>query len=250
MADVPGTSTSVRCSCEPTRHDAARGGFSLAELVVALTIGAILATLLFGALAVQVRLARGAAARAAGSDAVRTAAHVLSGEARRMSSGDLRAVSAESVAIRAFRGTAIVCGTNGAHADVRYRGDRLPDPRKDSVIIIAASGTETALALRDARTGTGSCSVSAGEDVQVWTVSDSVADAVMMLLFESGSFYISNRALRYRIGNEGRQPLTAEVFHGTSGFNPAAAPSSLAFHLALRPGRPAHFAPPLAGHTP
>jgi prepilin-type N-terminal cleavage/methylation domain-containing protein len=250
MADAPGTSISAPCSCDPMRHNTTRGGFSLAELVVALTIGAILATLLFGALAAQVRLARAAAGRAAGSDALRTAAHVLSGEARRMSFRDVRAMSAESVAIRAFRGTAVVCSMTGMHAGVRYRGDRLPDPRKDSVIIIADDGTETGLALRDARSGSQSCDAAAGEAVQLWTLSDSVGGAVAMLLFESGSFYLSNRALRYRIGNEGRQPLTPEVFHGTSGFDETTATPSLAFRLALRPDQPTHFALPLGGRAP
>jgi hypothetical protein len=34
-----------------------------------------------------------------------------------------------------------------------------------------------------------------------------------MLIFESGSYHLSSRALRYRIGAAGRQPLTAEALH-------------------------------------
>jgi hypothetical protein len=42
----------------------------------------------------------------------------------------------------------------------------------------------------------------------------------LVLLFESGTYHIANRALRYRLGTEGRQPLTDELIDDRrSGFS-------------------------------
>lgn len=191
-------------------HWCARRGFSLAELVAALALTGLLAALLCGLLLTQLRLARHVATRAQEADAVRTARTVLDGEARRMTAADVRSVSTDSLALRAFRGAAVPCGSDGTALLARYRGDRLPDPGKDSLLVITA-GAATAVPLADARAAAGPCILRPGE--QLLALRAAVpADAAVLLVFESGSYFLAARALRYRLGAEGRQPLTAEAF--------------------------------------
>jgi type II secretory pathway pseudopilin PulG len=220
-------------------------GFALAETLVAATIAGLLSTLLLGAMAVQVRLARLAAERASAAETIRTAAHVVSGEVARLTSRDVRAIASDSLATRVFRGTGTVCGSKGDGVRIRFRGDRQPDPRKDSVVVIDATGAESALGLVGARLApTEACASSGGETVQVWTLSEPVQDAAVVLLFESGSFYISASALRYRLGSEGRQPLTAELLRAPSGFE-VLRDGMLRYTLATE-GRAVRIAAPLA----
>lgn len=210
MAIVPSRSTFAPPARSPEPH---RPGYSLMELIVALSIFAVVTALLYGALAAQVRLARATTQRAAAGDAVRTASHVLAGEARRMSSADVRAADADSVALRSFRGSAIVCAaTAPGKFNVRYRGDRAPDANKDSVLVISATAPPLTAALEVAGIAqSDSCVPLHGEAVMSWTVMPATDSAAIMLVFESGTYYISSRALRYRRGAEGRQPLTAEL---------------------------------------
>jgi prepilin-type N-terminal cleavage/methylation domain-containing protein len=191
-----------------------RPGFSLAELLAVLALTGLLAALMFGVLAMQIRVARQVAARTATTDAVRLTIHVLGGETRRMVPADVRALAAESLAVRAFRGVALVCPATGDHVFVRYRGDRAPDPRKDSALVVTPGREPTVVAMTDARRASGMapCVARAGEEVLRLTVPAPVDDAAAMLVFETGSYYLSARALRYRLGSEGRQPLTPELF--------------------------------------
>jgi type II secretory pathway pseudopilin PulG len=190
------------------------------EVVAAMTLMGVATALIYGSLAAQVRLARAASERAAAAEAVRTAGHVVAGEIRRMIATDVTAASADSMAIRAFRGAAVVCGSDGERITVRYRGDRLPDPAKDSVV--TADDTEQRVAhLAESRpAGTGACMPEPGEMVLEWKLGTPLDSAGVLILFERGSYYISTRALRYRRGAEGRQPLTAELIrHPPSRFH-------------------------------
>jgi hypothetical protein len=190
-----------------------RAGFTVAELLAALTIGALIMAVLGGVLLVQLRMAAHAADRARSADALRTASAVIEGELRRSAPGDLRAAGPDSLALRSFRGLGVVCAAAGEHLLVRYRGDRLPDARKDSVLIIAAAGTETVSALRDVRTTTLPCPLQHGETgARVRTAAPAPPDAVAVLIFESGTYFLAAGALRYRLGAAGRQPLTGELF--------------------------------------
>jgi prepilin-type N-terminal cleavage/methylation domain-containing protein len=187
-------------------------GFSLVELVVALTVGGLLAALLFGLLSSQLRLARQTADRIAAADAVRVTSHVIAGELRRMAPPDLRAIDRDSLSIRAYRGTAIVCATHGEHLGVRFRGDRLPDPAKDSILMVSPFAAEHAVRLLEVRQGASdSCTARPGETLLTWTVQPA-SSASVMLVFESGTYYLTTGALRCRLGAEGRQPVTAELF--------------------------------------
>jgi hypothetical protein len=190
-----------------------REGTGLAELLAGLALALLIGVLVGGILMAQLRLARSVADRAAAADAVRVAGAVMQGEMRRTFAPDVRAWSADSVAVRAFRGAAMPCVIDGSMAHVRYSGDRLPDARKDSVVSIDAVGTERPFALVDSRPSTEpACTAAPGEDLLQWRLSGPPDDAVALLVFESGSYYLAARALRYRLGAEGRQPLTAERF--------------------------------------
>jgi hypothetical protein len=211
-----------------------RPGYSLAEALVALTLAGLLSALLLGAAAAQVRHARVAAWRVSEAGAVRTAAHILAGELRDISIQDVRASSAESVAVRVFRGTAIPCGVEAGDVIVRFRGDRLPDPRKDSVLALLPAGGERSLRLVHARgAGTAACAVRAGEVTQRWTLSEPADGGLLLLLFETGAFHFATRALRYRAGADGRQPLTAELFQPGTGFT-AQATGDIGFRVITR----------------
>lgn len=215
------------CFADTGRMMGARRGFTLAELLVTLVLSGLLGGVVFSTLVVQLRLARVTAARAADNDAVRTAAVVLAGEVRRSAPADVRALTADSLALRSFRGLALRCVTHDGSIVVRYRGDRLPDPRKDSVLLLTGAMTRAG-ALVDSRPAPGApCAVLPGESLLQWSIeaSDSAGDqaaadvAMVMLLFESGRYFLAARALRYRLGAEGRQPLTSEAFaHPGTGF--------------------------------
>ena len=93
------------------------------------------------------------AARADELVALRVSRHVLRRELRHGLPGRDWSVDADSLSLRAFRGTAIVCAADSVAAEVvvAYRGDRAPDPSKDSVLLVTADGRSAVRAL----TGTG-----------------------------------------------------------------------------------------------
>src|SRR5919201_1784866 len=82
---APKTPSLTSLATETSSAWARTAGYTLAELLVALTLLAVLATVLFGALLAHVRLARQLAHRVVEADAVRTASTVIGGELRRAS---------------------------------------------------------------------------------------------------------------------------------------------------------------------
>lgn len=244
----------MRCTVASSHADAAgarRPGSSLVELLAVLAIAALLGAVLVSTFIAQLRLARTAADRVLDADAVRTASSILAGELRRATPADVRALTRDSISIRAFRGTAVVCAAVSDLVTVRYRGDRLPDPRKDSVLVIGADGSAGEAALVDARAVSAEgCVPLAGETVLALRLALPPHSPAVLLMFESGRYYLTARALRYRLGSEGRQPLTAEAFHHpATRFLETASPRQLDFDLAAGEGVPprrhrAPFAPP------
>jgi len=190
-------------------------GRSLVELLIAMLALAIVTTaalLTFGA---QSRLARTAGDLAEASSARRTSAAILDRELRTVTAGaDPIMVAADSAGLRAYRGMAIVCGRGGGAVHVRYRGLRAPDAAKDSILRLSRAGAgEQALPLSSAvRISTHACVAAPGEDVLALVPDSSHLPGDVLLVFERGAYALSNRALRYRRGASGRQPLTAEVF--------------------------------------
>lgn len=202
-----------------------RAGFSLVELLTALFLGGIVAVVLGGALVAQMRLARHVADRAAATDALRTAQVIIRGDVGRATAADLRTVAGDSLALRAFRGVGDICGAEPDRLLIRYRGDRLPDPRKDSLLVVDGAGAEHARAIGDVRYAAVPCPLAAGEvGLRVDMPANAGPITGVALVFESGIYFVSSRAVRYRTGAEGRQPLTPELFlQAGSGFNAATA---------------------------
>ena len=224
------------------RPGGAPAGFTLVELVVATVAAGALVTAAFALLAAHGRLERAARAAVAAAEVARVAGMVVPAEVRYATPADLPGVGADTLALRALRGVGIICAGGGTGVDVRYRGMRWPDAAKDSVVAAAPTGSpERALALESDRGAEGACAAHPGETVRRWALSDSAGAAGdLLLVFERGSYHLSNGALRYRRGAGGRQPLTEEFLAGGS-FGLSGAPAALALALETRPdpGRPA-----------
>lgn len=187
-----------------------RPGSTLVEAIAVMMLTSILVAVMAGILMTQMRLARLAAEQAASAEAVRTTSAILSAEVRRATFADVSAWSSDSLALRGFRGTALPCGTGATGTLVRYTGDRMPDPAKDSVLVISQSG-ETGTVLHGWTPAAGGCVAHPGEAVLEIRTSGPVSPGSALLLFESGSYHMSSGALRYRIGGGGRQPLTTTI---------------------------------------
>jgi type II secretory pathway component PulJ len=188
-------------------------GLSLLELTVAIAIGGVLCTILTAAFASTQRFTRLQQQRVAVAEARRVTATILMAELRHLlPSADLGALERDSVALRAFRGAALVCEVAGEVALVRYRGLRAPEPAKDSVLLVGSATDEPAHALLASHTTASGCLLIDGELLYRWNIDPGPEPGTLLLLFESGSYHLSGGALRYRRGASGRQPLTAELF--------------------------------------
>ncbi len=198
---------------------AAGGGFSLPEMLVALALGLLLVHL---GLESSRRLGEARARLAARGDALvalRVFRHVVRRETR-MGLGGVDWWSAgDSLALRAFRGAALVChnDTTSARLVVSYVGDRAPDPAKDSLLLLSADGVREVRALVAASAPPLPCSGLEGGSAALWSLDAPAPPGnVAAKLFERGSYHLSDAALRYRRGAGGRQPLTPEVWSGAT----------------------------------
>jgi len=195
---------------------ARRSGLTLAETVVALVTTGIIVASAGGVFVTVMRAAAVATDGAEVLDAVATTALLLPAETRTLMATDVRATAADSFALRAFRGTAIVCGRGSTGPIVRYAGLRDPDPAKDSVLLATASPERTA-ALISASPHGPLCVAPPGESLfELVTVPDSLRTGDIILVFESGAYHLSTGAFRYRPAGGTRQPLTADVFRTDS----------------------------------
>jgi hypothetical protein len=212
------------------RDGAPRGagelGASLVEALVSLLLGLLVVCLAVEVVARQ-RVAVSALARMSdGLAAVRVARQSLGHDG--LASDPLRdgwAVSADSVSLRAFRGLGYVCGAGATPRDlvVDVEGIRLPEPAKDSVLVLDPSGRWTPMALDT--TAAAACAGPGGENHgEAWRLSEPVPpDAVLARYFERGSYHVVDGALRYRRGLSGRQPITPGVVRTPpSGFDATA----------------------------
>ncbi|MGH7507663.1 MAG: hypothetical protein ACRELX_18570 [Longimicrobiales bacterium] len=177
-------------------------------------VTAIIVTLL----RTESRVAGHAADRAEVLEATRTAGAVLGVDLAALEpSSDLYRVQPESLSLRVFRGTGIVCGFAGTDPLVRYRGMRQPEPLKDSVLVLTASPRARADSLTYAAPASAACPASAGEEIFQIRLTTSPTERDLLVFYESGSYHL-DRAFRYRRGAGGRQPITAEVFADSSRF--------------------------------
>jgi len=184
-----------------------RSGFTLPEALAGLLVSGILMTALTATIVTQARLANVVAHTADATEATWITAALLSDELRMAHvAADRAASSPDSLAIRAFRGMAIVCDTADGRATARWTGTRSPEPDKDSLL-----HEERALAFSLSAMSV-DCAVLPGEKRVVFEADTTVRPGDVLLLFERGAYHLTDRALRWRVGAAGRQPLTAEIF--------------------------------------
>lgn len=150
----------------------------------------------------------------------RVAATVMGRDLRRGVAGrDWPDPAGDSLPLRAFRGWGLSCvsvaGRPGTVV-VAYRGERRPNPVKDSVLVLTERGWRPANLVSRARAREPACPDGLNSDVEVWAV-DPPISGPLLRVFERGSYHVAGGALRYRRGRGGRQPLTPEVFLGPSG---------------------------------
>jgi hypothetical protein len=204
----------------------------------------VLVCLLLMALVVQLSWSLLASARATTSrliqrsealDAERLGWHVLSREVGAgVPSRDWTVESARVLPLRAFRGLAEVCAQH-ASADgalVRYDGMRLPEPAKDSLLALSDQGEWLALRLTSRSPSSLECPAWPGAAVERWSWEPAQTGVVLARVFERGSYHLEDRAIRYRTGDGGRQPLSEERLESGSAFLVSAA--GLDLHLRLR----------------
>ena len=199
-------------------------GFTLLEALVALLLSCLMVSLALGTLSRHRDMLRRLGERADRLAAARTARYLLGAEARAAAGEGAWSVGEDSLALRSFRGYALACGAPTAERELQVSavGVRAPDPDKDSVLLLRASGGSVALALLERSASSGPCPAVVGP-VQRWALSGPVpGDVVVARWFERGSYHLTAKALRYRRGLGGRQPLTPEVLATPgSGFRPA-----------------------------
>jgi hypothetical protein len=78
------------------------------------------------------------------------------------------------------------------------------------VLVLGADSAEGRAALIGVERARAGCGSNDAGEVQRWRIEHPVRAGDVLVLFESGTYYLSDGALRYRLGREGRQPLTAE----------------------------------------
>jgi len=144
-------------------------------------------------------------------------------------------VQADSVRLRAFRGVGLPCPQRSVRADrvrVAYRGDRQPNPAKDSVLVVNEDGQWQVAALVAVQAATG-CTLppSWAGVAQEWVVSSPVRSVALVRLFESGSYSLGAGALRYRVGRGGRQPVVGNHFDSASWLRVGPVAGSVRLHL-------------------
>ena len=187
------------------------------------------------------------AERLARADALRVAGVVLGAELAWLAPADIAGAGPDSLRIRALRGTGIVCAGGATDVLVRYQGLRLPEPEKDSVLVVERA--ERTIALSTVAAAPGACFAGTDETVQRWSGVGPIPTGAVLLVFETGSYSFGGGALRYRRGRAGRQPLTGELLGARAAFAlrdrdgaPAAAPSGAATVEAEFPDSAASYA--------
>lgn len=186
-----------------------RRGHSLLEAIVALLSGAVVCGGVASLLVTDQRLAAARSPRLAREETIRIVTTVLRRELASIDPGaDIRGAGGDSVALRLFRGFAVVCSlASGPRLLVRFQGEREPDPARDSVLPLLPPGA-AALPLRSSGSSGAACA-GAGA-LRVWDLGAGPPPGTPLLLFQQGTYAISGSAFRVRHGGEGRQPLTGE----------------------------------------
>lgn len=226
------------------RAPSAARGFSVAEGLTGLLLTVLLLQLGWGVLRVHARAITELVDRAESADAGATVHGLLRQDLRGgLRERDSGPAAGDSISLRAFRGVGLPCDAGAGRGDgltVLFRGTRTPDPEKDSLLVLDRRGRwlRTGLRARRALVGLapGPCAAAASGTVERWRLSSGADDAVLLRLFERGSYHLTGGALRYRRGEGGRQPLTGVVLDDRASALDEGAGSVLRVRLGFRRG--------------
>lgn len=185
-----------------------RAGSSLVELIMTLMLIGMIGVMCALLMRTQSRLLRHNTESAAAAEAMRSARAVLHGELRDITRPDVHAVADDSIGLRVFRGWAIVCATLDTRASLRFRGLRSPDASKDSLLVV---GEDRVMTFTQSARPALPCLLRDDEQHESIEATAALRPGSVVLIFESGAYHFSARALRYRRGAEGRQPITDEL---------------------------------------
>ena len=203
-----------------------RGGFVLAEAIVAGTLLLMVVQVAWWTTAVQSTVAARVVNGLRILDETRLVHHVLTSEVGQGRGGVDWTVADDVLRLRAFRGTAFRCHVQPAQGlAVAVSGHRAPDPAKDSVLVLGRDGAWRSAALvgRSRRRGV-DCQSLAGFETEVWRLDPPQPGMLVATYFERGAYRFANGAFRYRRGNGGWQPLTGEgIVVDSAGLVPAGA---------------------------
>jgi hypothetical protein len=203
----------------------AAAGASLPEAIVALVVGLLVVQMALASLAKLRSAQADFAARTDALVALRVGRHVLRRELRHGLPGRDWVAAGDSLSLRAFRGTGLVCASDSTMAElvVAYRGDRAPDPSKDSLLLVTEEGLVAVRALIGTGVAAAPCPGVGASASARWRLDRAAPRAtVVARVFERGSYHLSGAALRYRRGASGRQPLTPEVWAATTAWDVSA----------------------------
>lgn len=209
-------------------------GTSTVEVLVGLLLMALLVQLSWSLLAAARRTAQRLIQRSEALDTERLGWHVIAREVNAgLPSRDWRVETSRVLALRAFRGVAETCPGSASRdgALVRYAGIRLAEPAKDSLLALTETGLWTVLRITARTPALSGCPAWPGAAVERWSWEPPAPGVVLARVFERGSYHLEDKAIRYRSGEGGRQPLSEEVLEsGTF----AATSAGLELHLRLR----------------
>lgn len=191
-------------------------GFTVAETLVSLLLALLLVHVAWSVAASQRSAAARLVHRSETLAAERAVWWVMTEETGPGLEGrDWEVVEPGVLRVRAFRGGGAACPgvTSGeGWVAVRYRGWRVPDPDKDSVLYVDEAGHRGVADLVDRVRADVPCSLREGEHGEWLRLGDAPdARPVLARVWETGSYHLEDRAFRYLRGRAGRQPLTAEV---------------------------------------
>lgn len=191
-----------------------KGGWTLPEVLVSLVLTGFVAMAAAGAVEAHRGVLTRMTGRAEEDEAVRVIRGVLVDELRGAGAADHGTAGGDSVALRAYRSSVVVCEpTAGNEWRVASRGLRRGDPEKDSVRILGVDGRWREGRLTRVGGRPGPCGDPSG--TEWWRVEPpQEVPPLLIRAFERGGYHMASGTLRYRRGAGGRQPLTPELFGG------------------------------------
>jgi prepilin-type N-terminal cleavage/methylation domain-containing protein len=186
-----------------------RGGWSLLEVVVSLALMGLLAAAAAGAVEGHRRALSAAIQRGEEEESLRVVRGVLREELAVGRTPVDWTAAGDSIALRAWRGWAVVCPAGSGAGDWRVAsgGIRRLDPSKDSIQVLGVDGRWRALLPTWVSGRPAGCQDPDGSE---WWRAEALPEAtpVFVRVHERGTYLLADGALRYRRGRGGRQPLT------------------------------------------